>query len=125
VTQAAPSLRATADLCNTSSQIGLAFGPILGAPLSETLGRSIVYKVTAPVFILFLAGSGQAQTFGTLCTCRLLAGIVGGPVLAVGAGSVADMVRTMKVPKYRLSIGPLLNFASTPLSTEQSHHPWS
>lgn len=71
--------------------IGLACGPIIAAPISETFGRTIVYRVSAPVFMLFLLGAGLSKSFGSLLVCRLLAGIAGSPVLAVGAGTSADM----------------------------------
>ena len=81
--------RTVAILPLTLYVLGLAFGPILAAPISETFGRNVVYKVTAPVFILFLLGSALSKSFGSLLVCRLLAGTVGGPVLAVGGGSTA------------------------------------
>jgi MFS family permease len=52
---------------------------------------TIVYKATAPIFMLFLVGAGFSKSYGSLLVCRLLAGLTGGPVLAVGAGSTADM----------------------------------
>lgn len=54
-------------------------------------GRTIVYKITAPIYILFLVGVGESKTFASLVVCRLLAGLAGAPVLAVGAGTNADM----------------------------------
>ena len=83
--------RTAAILPLTLYVIGLAFGPVLGAPISETFGRSIVYKFTAPVFMLFLIGAGFSKSFGSLLICRFFAGTAGAPVLAVGAGSNADM----------------------------------
>ena len=71
--------------------IGLACGPVIAAPISETYGRNVVYKVTAPLYMVFLVGAGFSKSFGSLLACRLLAGIAGAPVLAVGAGSTADM----------------------------------
>ncbi|EME46328.1 hypothetical protein DOTSEDRAFT_70353 [Dothistroma septosporum NZE10] len=71
--------------------IGLGLGPMIAAPLSETFGRSSVYKVTAPVYILFLIGAGLSETFAGLVICRLLAGMAGAPVLAVGAGTNVDL----------------------------------
>ena len=73
--------------------IGLAFGPILAAPLSEKFGRTGTYLISLPVFALFILGAGWAQTFGGLLACRLLAGIFGSPPLVVGAGTTADLWR--------------------------------
>jgi len=71
--------------------VGLAFGPMLAAPLSETHGRLIVYRISLPLFMLFTLGSGFAKSFATLLVCRFLAGTTGSPILAVGAGTNADL----------------------------------
>ncbi|CAK1357644.1 putative transporter mfs2 [Cercospora beticola] len=82
--------RTVAILPLTLYVIGLGLGPTIAAPVSEMYGRSIVYKITLPVCILFLVGSGLSKSFASLCVTRILAGIAGGPVLAVGAGTNAD-----------------------------------
>lgn len=41
--------------------------------------------------MLFILGSGFTNSFGGLLVCRLFAGLAGGPVLAVGAGTNADL----------------------------------
>jgi len=71
--------------------LGLAFGPIIGSPASETLGRRPVYLITIPIFGLFTMGAGLAQNIETLIICRFFAGLFGGPALAVGAGTNADL----------------------------------
>lgn len=71
--------------------LGLAFGPVLAAPLSEKFGRTATYMISLPVFALFTLGAGWAQTFGGLVACRFLAGIFGSPPLVVGAGTNADL----------------------------------
>lgn len=71
--------------------LGLACGPIIAAPLSESYGRRPVYLLSLPVFMLFTLGAGLSQSFGSLLACRLLAGLTGSPVLAVGAGTNADL----------------------------------
>lgn len=83
--------REAAILSLTLFTVGLATGPLIAAPISENWGRVIVYKTTGLMYILFLIGAGFSKSFASLLICRLLAGISGGPVLAVGAGSVADM----------------------------------
>ena len=71
--------------------LGLGFGPILAAPISETLGRRVVYLGTFPPAILFILGSGFAQNFGTLLVCRFFTGLFSAPSIAVGAGSMSDL----------------------------------
>ncbi|KAJ4336415.1 hypothetical protein N0V87_005431 [Didymella glomerata] len=71
--------------------LGLGFGPIMSAPLSEKHGRKIVYLLSSPVFMLFTLGAGFSKSFASLIVCRFFAGLTGSPALAVGAGSNADL----------------------------------
>jgi MFS family permease len=71
--------------------VGLAFGPILAAPVSETYGRLVVYRVSLPISMLFTLGAGFSQSFASFLVCRFFAGTFGSPVLAVGAGTNADL----------------------------------
>ncbi|KAJ4326248.1 hypothetical protein N0V94_000195 [Neodidymelliopsis sp. IMI 364377] len=71
--------------------LGLAFGPIFSAPLSEKYGRKLVYLVSSPIFMLFTLGAGFSERFASLVVCRFFAGLTGSPALAVGAGSNADL----------------------------------
>lgn len=71
--------------------LGLAFGPVLGSPASETLGRRPVYLITIPLFGLFTMEAGLAKNIETVIICRFFAGLFGGPALAVGAGTNADL----------------------------------
>jgi MFS family permease len=71
--------------------LGLGFGPLLAAPLSENYGRRVVYWSSLPVFGLFTLGAGFSQSIAALCICRFFAGFFGGPPLSVGAGTNADL----------------------------------
>jgi MFS family permease len=71
--------------------LGLGFGPIISAPLSETFGRRAVYLITFPPSLLFTLGAGFSQNFGTLIVLRFLAGLSGSGCLAVGAGTNSDL----------------------------------
>ena len=71
--------------------LGLAFGPILSAPLSEKHGRKVVYLLSSPIFMLFTLGAGFSKSFASLIVCRFFSGLTGSPALAVGAGSSADL----------------------------------
>ncbi len=64
--------------------LGLAFGPVLAAPISETFGRRVVYLTSLPLAALFSLGAGLSQNFASLIICRFWAGFFGSPVLAVG-----------------------------------------
>ena len=71
--------------------VGLAFGPVLAAPISETKGRKVVYLVSLPLSALFTLGAGFSNNFVALAVTRFFAGFFGSPVLAVGAGTNADI----------------------------------
>ncbi|KAH7017934.1 MFS multidrug transporter-like protein [Macrophomina phaseolina] len=71
--------------------LGLALGPMLAAPISELAGRKAVYVFTLPAFMLFTAGAGLARDCAALIICRFFAAAFGSPVLAVGAGTIADI----------------------------------
>ncbi|KAK4446697.1 MFS general substrate transporter [Podospora aff. communis PSN243] len=95
---AVPDLTTTFAISETAALLGLslyvaglAFGPILAAPISETLGRRAVYRVTLVLFSLFVAGAGSSRTFASLVVCRFFAGFFGGSVLSVISGTNADI----------------------------------
>ncbi|ODM18722.1 hypothetical protein SI65_05339 [Aspergillus cristatus] len=49
---------------------GLAFGPMISAPLSEMYGRRLIYMLATPMSLLFTLGVGFAKNFTTLVVCR-------------------------------------------------------
>ena len=71
--------------------LGLGFGPVLAAPISESLGRRSVYMISLPLAALFTLGAGFSQTFASLAICRFFAAFFGSPTLAVGAGTNVDI----------------------------------
>ncbi|OAL34858.1 hypothetical protein AYO20_05818 [Fonsecaea nubica] len=71
--------------------IGLGFGPVLSAPLSETYGRRAVYLSFFPPSLLMSLGAGFSKSYASLVVCRLLAGLLGSGCLAVGAGTNSDL----------------------------------
>ena len=83
--------------------LGLAFGPMFSAPLSEKFGRKIVYVGSSPIFMLFILGAGFSKSFASLVVCRFFAGLTGSPALAVGAGTTADLF----LPKQRAVVSSL------------------
>jgi len=71
--------------------LALGVGPVIAAPVSEMFGRHIVYRLSIPIFLIFTLGAGFSQSFAQLLVCRFFAGALGSPVLAVGAGTNADL----------------------------------
>ncbi|KAK9356406.1 MFS general substrate transporter [Lipomyces doorenjongii] len=73
--------------------LGLSLGPTLGAPISELFGRRIVYLTTLPLAMCFAVGAALSPTFAGHLICRFLCSLMGSPVLAVSAGTIADLFR--------------------------------
>lgn len=69
---------------------GLAFGPLVGAPLSETFGRKAVFMTTTPIFALFILGSGLSQTVTSLVFCRFFAGVFAAPAVSNASATITD-----------------------------------
>ncbi|KAL3956526.1 hypothetical protein ACCO45_009372 [Purpureocillium lilacinum] len=68
----------------------LASGPVVGGPLSETVGRMPVYYVFFPLGALFTLGAGLTRNFGAFCFLRFAAGFCWAPSLTVAAGSISE-----------------------------------
>lgn len=68
----------------------LALGPVVGGPLSETVGRYFTFVGLGTIGALFVLGSGLVHSFAGLCILRFLAGFCFGPPLAVSAGLISD-----------------------------------
>jgi MFS family permease len=78
----------------TTYVLGLSFGPVLSAPISETRGRRFVFLICTPIYALFVVGCGTTNSFAGLVVLRFFAGFFGSPPLAVAAGSAADLSTT-------------------------------
>ncbi|KAK0102658.1 hypothetical protein ONS95_006262 [Cadophora gregata] len=96
---------------------GFVLGPLVAAPMSEIYGRRIVYWVTMPLLIIFIAISGAANDIATLTVMRLLAGIGGSGALAIGAGTISDIWDRRSAGRAALSfvMAPFLGPALGPL----------
>jgi MFS family permease len=71
--------------------LGLAFGPVIGAPVSETFGRLWVYRLSLFFSMFFTLGVGFSHNFGSIIVCRFFAGMAGSTVLSIGGGTNADL----------------------------------
>lgn len=71
--------------------LGLAFGPMSLAPLSEFFGRSVIYKGSYAVFLVFLAGTALVQSLFGFMVLRFLSGFFAAVTIANFGGSIADM----------------------------------
>jgi multidrug resistance protein len=71
--------------------LGFAMGPLLWAPLSETLGRKIPFFISMCGMSIFSAGCTGAKNIQTLLVLRFLAGAFGSAPLANGGGTISDI----------------------------------
>ncbi|KAF1992215.1 MFS general substrate transporter [Aulographum hederae CBS 113979] len=73
--------------------LGLAFGPLFFAPLSELYGRLVLQHVGNIGFVAFTVACAVATDLGMLIVFRLFVGIFSSVFLTNGGGIIADMVR--------------------------------
>jgi MFS family permease len=84
--------------------LSLSFGPMISAPISETVGRMGTCSIVVPSSALFTLGSSFARNITALCVLRVFAGFFGGAPLSVCAGTAAYLFH----PKERAVAGTLL-----------------
>ncbi|KAF7917086.1 hypothetical protein EAE99_009415 [Botrytis elliptica] len=70
---------------------GLSIGALFSTAFSEVFGRRIVYRVTAPLALIFTLLGGCATNFATIAIARTLAGLFASPCLTVGGGIISDL----------------------------------
>ncbi|GMM36154.1 hypothetical protein DASC09_034790 [Saccharomycopsis crataegensis] len=71
--------------------IGFGVGPIVFSPLSEEVGRRIIYSSTLFLGVIFIIPCAVAKNIGTLLVCRLIDGIAfSAPITLIG-GSLSDI----------------------------------
>ncbi|KAJ5497585.1 cycloheximide resistance protein [Penicillium fimorum] len=80
--------------------LGYGIGPLFFSPLSEipAVGRNIPYFVSFTLFIIITAVTSRVSNFAGLVVLRLIQGLLGGPVLATGGASAADILSFPKIP---------------------------
>lgn len=71
--------------------LGFGFGPLLFAPLSEEVGRRIIYVVTLFGAVIFVIPCAKAPNIGTLLVCRLIDGLFFSAPMCLIGGNLADM----------------------------------
>ncbi|KAF8865556.1 MFS general substrate transporter [Acephala macrosclerotiorum] len=79
--------------------LGYGLGPMLFSPMSEMpqIGRSGIYFYTLLAFVLLQLPTGYAINMPMFLTFRFLTGFFGGPVLATGGATIADMYPPSKI----------------------------
>ncbi|KAB8071494.1 major facilitator superfamily domain-containing protein [Aspergillus leporis] len=71
--------------------LGFAVGPLVWAPLSELIGRQIIFFVSYGALAAFCAGAAGAQNSWTLIILRFFAGSFGSSPLTNAGGVIADI----------------------------------
>jgi hypothetical protein len=74
-------------LAITMFVIGFGIGPMAFAPLSEILGRRIIYGTTLFVAVVFIIPCAVAKNAATLVVCRLIDGIAFSAPMTLGTSS--------------------------------------
>ncbi|KAH6870629.1 major facilitator superfamily domain-containing protein [Alternaria rosae] len=71
--------------------LGLAFGPMTLAPLSEYFGRRPVYIVSYGIFLLLLLGTTYVERLGPFLVLRLFSGYFSSTTISNFGGTIADL----------------------------------
>jgi MFS family permease len=90
--------------------LGYTFGPLLVAPLSEMYGRVPIYNTCNVLYVIFNVACAVAPNLNSLIVFRFFAGSMGSTPLAIGAGTLADMIHQEKRGRAMAvwAVGPLL-----------------
>ncbi|KAK4683703.1 hypothetical protein P7C73_g6529, partial [Tremellales sp. Uapishka_1] len=74
--------------------VGFGVGPLAFAPLSEVVGRKMVYCISIFLYFIFTLPSALAPNIGVMLAFRLLAGICSSAPMTNAGGSIADVWNT-------------------------------
>ncbi|KAI8303053.1 MFS transporter prlG [Colletotrichum sp. SAR11_240] len=98
--------------------LGYAVGPIMFAPLSEVYGRAVLYHISNVTFTLFSILSAISPNLAALIIFRFLSGASGAAPLAIGGGTIADLIRPERrgVVVSVYFVGPMLGPAIGPVA---------
>ena len=88
--------------------VGFGVGPLVFAPISEWVGRKVVYVSTLAVAVVFVIPCAVAPNIGTLLVCRLIDGIAFSAPMTLVGGTLADLWRNEErgVPMAAFSAAP-------------------
>ncbi|TVY30894.1 putative MFS-type transporter protein [Lachnellula hyalina] len=97
--------------------VGFGLGPMVFAPLSEVLGRRIIYATTLLLAVIFIIPCAVAPNIQTLLVCRAIDGIAFSAPMTLVGGTLADLWKTEErgVPMAAFSAAPFIGPAIGPL----------
>ena len=90
--------------------LGLGFGPIFLAPLSEFFGRRPIYLVSWAGFVIWLIPCAVARNIQTMLVARFLNGVCGSGFMSVAGGTVGDLfnVHELALPMMVYTASPFI-----------------
>lgn len=97
--------------------VGFGVGPMAFAPLSEILGRRIIYGTTLFLAVVFTIPGAVAKNIETLLVTRAIAGIAFSAPMTLVGGTLADLWKNEErgVPMAAFSAAPFIGPAIGPL----------
>ncbi|KXL51275.1 hypothetical protein M433DRAFT_140849 [Acidomyces richmondensis BFW] len=104
-------------LCITLFVVGFGVGPMIFAPLSELVGRRLIYASTLLVAVIFIIPCALSKNIQTLLVCRAIDGIAFSAPMTLVGGTLADLWRNEErgVPMAAFSAAPFIGPAIGPL----------
>lgn len=76
----------------TTYMLGLAFGTIISAPLSEMVGRRPVYIICLAIFVLLVLVSALARNIEAILIGRFFGGLFGSAIMGNSPASVNNII---------------------------------
>ncbi|KAK3073912.1 Synaptic vesicle transporter SVOP [Teratosphaeriaceae sp. CCFEE 6253] len=97
--------------------VGFGIGPMVFAPVSEIVGRRVIYASTLLIAVIFIIPCAIAPNIGTLLVCRFIDGIAFSAPMTLVGGTLADLWRSEErgVPMAAFSAAPFVGPAIGPL----------
>lgn len=97
--------------------IGFGVGPMAFAPMSEILGRRVIYASTLLVAVIFTIPQAVAQNIETLLVTRFIAGLAFSAPMTLVGGTLADMWKNEErgIPMAAFSAAPFIGPGLGPL----------
>ncbi|KAF2457244.1 major facilitator superfamily domain-containing protein [Lineolata rhizophorae] len=111
--------------------LGFAFGPLVIAPMSEMYGRLPLYHSCNVLFVIFNIACAVSNSMGLFIFLRFMAGSVGAAPLALGGGTIADLIApaqrgtAMAVYVMGPCIGPVVGPVIGGFTTEAKGWRWN
>ncbi|KAL2072106.1 hypothetical protein VTL71DRAFT_11449 [Oculimacula yallundae] len=97
--------------------VGFGIGPMAFAPMSEIVGRRMIYATTLFAATIFIIPCAVSENIATLLVCRAIDGIAFSAPMTIIGGTLADIWKTEErgVPMAAFSAAPFIGPAIGPL----------